>query len=79
MTEMSDAVPEKGEWIIPICAYCKHDLQDGTCIAYPAGIPYRILAGYTDHAKVQVDQTGATVFEQAPNAPKPDRSRWASE
>jgi hypothetical protein len=76
---MSDAVPEKGEWVIPICAYCLHDRQDGTCIAYPAGIPYRILAGYTDHAKVQVDQTGATVFEHAPGRPTPDRSRWAAE
>lgn len=66
-----------GEMIVPACAYCLHGREDGTCVAYPDGIPFRILAGDAGHDEVQTDQTGGTTFEQNPNLPnKPEWNQW---
>lgn len=61
---------QPGETVIPVCAYCKHGRDDGTCIAFPDGIPIAILGGMQHHDAVQVDQTGGATFEQATDAPE---------
>jgi hypothetical protein len=35
--------------MIPGCNYCRHSNDDGTCAAYPAGIPYAINTGDVPH------------------------------
>lgn len=61
--------------IWPICGACIHDLGS-SCVAYPNGIPFRLLSGLQDHRTVQPDQVGETVFEQDPECPPLDRSIW---
>jgi hypothetical protein len=46
------------------CPICKHNQMDGTCTAYPAGIPFKFLAG-SKHLDPQPDQSGNLVFEWA--------------
>ena len=33
----------------PQCGNCKHLQKDGTCTAFPKGIPYKILEAQHDH------------------------------
>jgi|GEM_PF-1146129 len=33
----------------PLCMTCKHSNHNGTCKAYPKGIPLEILSGETNH------------------------------
>jgi hypothetical protein len=46
------------------CPICKHNQMDGTCTAYPEGIPFKFLAG-SKHLDPQLDQSGDFVFEWA--------------
>jgi hypothetical protein len=36
---------------LPGCAYCRHNRDDGTCNAYPAGIPLPISGGDIAHTR----------------------------
>lgn len=47
------------------CTFCKHFMPNGTCKAFPKGIPFAIEAGQTDHLKPLSNQIGDTVFEQS--------------
>lgn len=69
MSEPKKSDVGNGEILLSVCAYCVHGRNDGTCIAYPEGIPFRILGADAGHKTIQQDQTGATVFEQDPNVP----------
>lgn len=64
------------ELILPACASCVHDRGD-RCVAYPDGIPFRILAAFQHHDEVQADQVGATVFEQDPERMTLRPDNWA--
>ena len=44
------------------CSFCKHYQQDGSCAAYPKGIPMAFISGIK-HLKVFKDQTGDTIYE----------------
>ena len=33
----------------PICYDCKHSNDDGTCAAFPSGVPLEILSGEVNH------------------------------
>lgn len=47
------------------CTSCKHFMQDDYyCLAYPDGIPDRLLEGKDTHNDIRKDQTGTTVFEK---------------
>ena len=35
---------------VPACIKCKHYIADGTCEAYPSGIPSEILIGGNKHS-----------------------------
>jgi hypothetical protein len=52
------------------CPICKYNQMDGTCSAYPEGIPFKFLAG-NKHLERQADQAGDFVFEWA----SPDEQR----
>jgi hypothetical protein len=43
---------------------CKHNQMDGTCSAYPEGIPFKFLSG-NKHLERQPDQSGDFIFEWA--------------
>ncbi len=44
-------VSGQGDLTQPLCNFCLRDNQDGTCSAYPDGIPKQILIGKIDHRK----------------------------
>lgn len=35
--------------VIPLCARCKHYDKDGSCAAFPEGIPLKIMRNDHDH------------------------------
>jgi hypothetical protein len=74
MDKPSPSEVSNGEMILAVCAYCLHGRNDGTCVAYPDGIPFRILGADAGHDTIQPDQRGGTVFEQNPNLP--DLPEW---
>jgi hypothetical protein len=45
------------------CPICKYYQFDGTCTAFPEGIPFGFLAGIDAHTKVLKDQQNDIVFE----------------
>ncbi len=48
------------------CARCKHFKEDDYyCLAYPDGIPDKLLEGDATHDKIRPDQMGDTLFEDA--------------
>ena len=55
------------------CPICKHNQMDGTCSAYPEGIPFKFLSG-NKHLERQSDQFGAFVFEWA--SPSEQRAKF---
>jgi hypothetical protein len=55
------------------CPICKHNQMDGTCSAYPAGIPFKFLSG-NKHLDRQSDQFGDFVFEWA--SPSEQRAKF---
>lgn len=46
-----------------LCNNCKNYLGDGYCLAFPIGIPKKILVGDEDHSKPLSDQDNDIVFE----------------
>jgi hypothetical protein len=55
------------------CPICKYNQMDGTCSAYPEGIPFKFLAG-NKHLDRQLDQFGDFVFEWA--SPAEQREKY---
>jgi hypothetical protein len=55
------------------CPICKYNQMDGTCSAYPEGIPFKFLAG-NKHLERQSDQFGEFVFEWA--SPEEQREKY---
>jgi hypothetical protein len=47
------------------CPICKHKQYDGTCTAFPAGIPLRYEIGAAIHTEPAPDQDNDLVFEWA--------------
>jgi hypothetical protein len=45
------------------CPICKYYQFDGTCTAFPEGIPLMFLSGQEGHTKRIVQQNNALVFE----------------
>jgi len=76
MNDPHDKEPGRGAMLFSICVYCLHGTNKGTCIAYPDGIPFRILAANTDYLTVQPDQTGDAVFVQNPALPLAPHGQW---
>jgi len=46
------------------CLFCKHFKIDGSCAAFPTGIPLVIISGELEHTRVVKGQTGETVYEK---------------
>lgn len=53
----------KEEMSFPVCNNCKWNYGDGTCRAFPQGIPDSILTGENDHKEPFLDQRNNIVFE----------------
>ena len=50
--KQDEALREYAEWLgYPQCHYCRHTNHDGTCSAFPDGVPSEILANEFDHRK----------------------------
>lgn len=47
----------------PVCNKCKWNYKDGTCRAFPRGIPDEILSGDNDHSEPLDDQDNNITFE----------------
>lgn len=47
----------------PVCGECKHNKGDGTCKAFPEGIPEEILTGDNKHKKPLIGQGNNIIFE----------------
>lgn len=47
----------------PVCNKCKWNRGDGTCRAFPEGIPDEILNGENDHNEPLPDQRNNITFE----------------
>jgi hypothetical protein len=45
------------------CPICKHYQFDGTCTAFPTGIPLMFLSGQEGHTMRIAEQTNDLVFE----------------
>lgn len=48
-----------------LCRACQHNRNDGTCDAYPAGIPTDIIIGGADHQQLRGDETDGLTFALA--------------
>lgn len=47
-----------------LCVICKNYLDEGTCLAFPNGIPQEILTGEGNHAEPLPGQGNNFVFEE---------------
>lgn len=56
-------VKEQLEIIEAVCYSCRHLLQEGTCLAFPDGIPEDILSGVDDHRSPSFGQKNNLVFK----------------
>lgn len=60
-----DIKADAGMELSVLCLGCKHfGKLPITCLAYPEGIPEKILNGEIDHLEVFEDQKGNFVYEQ---------------
>jgi len=50
--------------VFPQCNDCKHNNRDGTCKAFPDGIPKDILTGKILHNKPFAGQKGKYIYEK---------------
>lgn len=60
MVDWKRSIPADQRW--GGCRRCVHDRRDGTCAAYPDGIPIVIASGDVDHLVVRPGQAGEIVF-----------------
>jgi len=63
MSKKSRFEARPSDFIFPVCGRCKHDRGDGTCKAFPEGIPEEILTGDNKHEKPLYGQGNNIVFE----------------
>lgn len=56
-------VSEGNTFIQPVCNNCIHNNGDGTCKAFPDGIPAEILSGDNKHQKPLLGQGNNITFE----------------
>lgn len=56
-------VSEDDTFVYPVCNNCRHDNGDGTCRAFPNGIPTKILIGKNNHSVPLPEQQNDITFE----------------
>jgi hypothetical protein len=62
-------VQKKDFFIRPVCNTCVHNNRDGTCKAFPKGIPTVILKGESKHNKPFRGQKNSLVYEERTVSP----------
>lgn len=61
---MSEIVAKNNTFHFPICGKCIHDNGDGTCKAFPEGIPDEFFFEDSKHTNIVEGQKGKFVFEK---------------
>ncbi len=51
MGNITTQTESDGIYFVPICNSCINSKMDGSCFAFPKGIPEKILTGEHDHTK----------------------------
>lgn len=76
-------VDETSQLVIPQCYRCQHWNGDGTCKAFPAGVPNGILMNAIDHRHAVKGDHGITFKAKGQkdgpvDEPRDDHGRWTS-
>ena len=56
-------VSRGNQFTAPVCGNCVYDYKDGTCKAFPDGIPDEILSGKNKHRKPLLGQDNNLTYE----------------